>query len=59
MSGMAQAAMIACFIVGLLIFAAYALIPNGFPPAAFLMGIILIVIGIVIGIISKRGNRQS
>ena len=58
MSGMAQAGMIACFIVGLLIFAVYALMPVVFP-SAFLIGFILIVIGIVIGIAPRVAKDLS
>ena len=60
MSSMAQAAMIACFIVGLLIIMGSAFLGTTFENQLpfnyfiFYCGIILVAIGVVIGVINKR-----
>ena len=59
MSSITQAGMIALFIVGLLIIMGSALFMTSFPTGEFnyfifYCGIILVLIGILIGIISKR-----
>jgi uncharacterized membrane protein len=56
MSSMAQTGMIACFIVGLLILVVSIFFVQ---EVGIFFGIILLAIGIGIGIINKRRNKQS
>ena len=61
MSNMALAGMLACFVVGLLIIAGSVFLSTTtqWVDNISWVGIILVAIGIIIGIISKRRNKQS